>query len=52
MADQNARWIVWMNELSGRFAEYGQASFLAWHSCDGQLLDSGSHPVVGLTNTF
>jgi HK97 family phage major capsid protein len=41
-----------MYRLRDRFAEYGQRAFLLICRADGQLLDAGSHPVVGLTNTY
>jgi len=38
--------------LRERFGEFDKTAFTMNQRSDGQLLDAGTHPIVGLTNTF
>ena len=37
-----------MKRLVERFAEYDQDGFIGYMECDGDLIDAGTHPVIGL----
>jgi HK97 family phage major capsid protein len=39
---------MWVQRLSQRYADFGQVGFLCMARRDGQLLDSGTHPIVAL----
>jgi HK97 family phage major capsid protein len=41
-----------MYRLKDRFGDFAQRAFLLICRADGNLLDAGSHPVVGLTNSY